>query len=433
MSTIYDKTDNYGLNLYGDNDPADLREGYNGSMRTIDTTLKTHLNRIESVEARETHDEEVVKTLIGDNTVDNATIAKIKWDKAGTDATAANGKADNNTAILNALGANTTDAATTLKNSWNDKYTKSQADERFVVKAVAQDWCVGIGDSYFEGFRTTNPPQDNMFKGACDILGLTAKNYAEGGAGFKKQGHSAGTTFLTQIQQAAYELRNDLSRIKYVIIAGGRNDNRDLPASIAYDTINTARQKFPYSKIIVIPMMYDKEYIRVPYYGNYCTIANAAQQVPNTFVIEDAFMWGLFKDDIFIDIHPSTQGAKLYAQYIAAGVSNLATPSRRESVHMRFDDNLITTAPHVAYLDINRHIATAYARFKLKTFTKGQVPLQIDSTAKPMPIWWMVKGWTDLGAEVNFEFNGVTFKESSATIPDESFVNLHFDFTPYAM
>ena len=40
-STIYSKTDNYGLNLYGDNDPADLRDGYNGSMHTIDETLKT--------------------------------------------------------------------------------------------------------------------------------------------------------------------------------------------------------------------------------------------------------------------------------------------------------------------------------------------------------------------------------------------------------
>lgn len=80
MSTIYDKTDNYSLNLYGDNDPADLRDGYNGSMRIIDSTLETHLNRIEGVESRETHDEEVVKALLGDNTVDAATTAKNRWD-----------------------------------------------------------------------------------------------------------------------------------------------------------------------------------------------------------------------------------------------------------------------------------------------------------------------------------------------------------------
>lgn len=131
MATAYSKTDNYGLNLYGDNDPADLRDGYNGSMRTIDNTLEKHLNRIEAVESRETHDEEVVKTLLGDNTVDNAAANKTKWDKAGTDATAATAaataaatKADNNSAILTALGADTTAHATAAKNKWD----KASAD-----------------------------------------------------------------------------------------------------------------------------------------------------------------------------------------------------------------------------------------------------------------------------------------------------------------
>lgn len=119
MATVYSKTDNYGLNLYGDNDPADLRDGYNGSMRTIDTTLEKHLNRIEGVESRETHDEEVVKALIGDNTVDSATAAKNKWNKAESDAAAAASKADNNTAILAALGADTTVNAAANKTKWD--------------------------------------------------------------------------------------------------------------------------------------------------------------------------------------------------------------------------------------------------------------------------------------------------------------------------
>lgn len=119
MSTIYDKTDNYGLNLYGDNDPADLRDGYNDSMRTIDATLETHLNRIEGVESRETHDEEVMKALLGDNTVDNAATAKTKWDKASTDSATANSKADNNTTILTALGADTTGNASANKAKWD--------------------------------------------------------------------------------------------------------------------------------------------------------------------------------------------------------------------------------------------------------------------------------------------------------------------------
>lgn len=119
MATVYTKTDNYGLNLYGDNDPADLRDGYNSSMRTIDDTLEKHLNRIEGVESRETHDEEVVKALLGDNTVDSATAAKTKWDKSSADAAAAASKADNNTAILSALGADSTVSAAGEKTKWD--------------------------------------------------------------------------------------------------------------------------------------------------------------------------------------------------------------------------------------------------------------------------------------------------------------------------
>lgn len=48
MGTIYDKTDNYSLNLYGNNDPADLRDGYNDSMRIIDGTLRDHAGKIDT-------------------------------------------------------------------------------------------------------------------------------------------------------------------------------------------------------------------------------------------------------------------------------------------------------------------------------------------------------------------------------------------------
>ena len=138
MATAYTKTDNYGLNLYGDNDPADLRDGYNGSMRTIDTTLETHLNRIEGVEARETHDEAVMKALLVDNTVDNATASKNKWDKAGIDAAAAASKADANTAILTALGADSTVNAAAQKTKW-DKAVNTANSNAQALTALGSD------------------------------------------------------------------------------------------------------------------------------------------------------------------------------------------------------------------------------------------------------------------------------------------------------
>lgn len=129
MSTIYDKTDNYGLNLYGDADPADLRDGYNGSMRIIDETLKNHLDRIEKAETAETHDAAVLKALLADNTVDAATTAKAGWDKAVTDATDAIGKADANTALLAALDSETVDKAKANKAKWDIAATVSKAGQ----------------------------------------------------------------------------------------------------------------------------------------------------------------------------------------------------------------------------------------------------------------------------------------------------------------
>lgn len=41
MSATYEKTETLGLNLYGDNDPADLRDGYNNSMHIIDNSYQT--------------------------------------------------------------------------------------------------------------------------------------------------------------------------------------------------------------------------------------------------------------------------------------------------------------------------------------------------------------------------------------------------------
>lgn len=145
MPTVYTKTDKYGLNLYGDNDPADLRDGYNGSMRTIDDTLEKHLNRIEGVESRETHDEEVVKALIGDNTVDSATAAKTKWDKSIADAAAATAaaaaaasKAGSNTTILSALGADSTSHAAAQKTKW-DKAVDTANDNTKALTALGSN------------------------------------------------------------------------------------------------------------------------------------------------------------------------------------------------------------------------------------------------------------------------------------------------------
>lgn len=120
MSTIYGKTDNYGLNLYGDNDPADLRDGYNGSMHTIDETLKNHLDRIDGVSASTT---DALKAQ-------DAKIA-LKADRTYVDErdrnlqASINGKAD--TAYV--------DGALAEKADSTDVYSRQNADSTFAKQA----------------------------------------------------------------------------------------------------------------------------------------------------------------------------------------------------------------------------------------------------------------------------------------------------------
>lgn len=215
MSTVYDKTDNYALNLYGDNDPADLRDGYNGSMRTIDDTLEKHLNRIEGVESYETHDEAVMKALLVDNTVDNAAAAKTKWDKASADATTANGKAGSNTNILTALGADSVANATAEKTKWDGKQD-------------ARTECVFIGDSITAGYGLDSPLTDRYPIFVAQGLHETPHVFAQDGAGFVATSSISPYNTLTSLaDQAMADTSYDHSRVGHVFLMGGINDGLD--------------------------------------------------------------------------------------------------------------------------------------------------------------------------------------------------------------
>lgn len=378
MSTIYDKTDNYSLNLYGDSDPADLRDGYNGSMRTIDSTLETHLSRIESIESRETHDEEVVKALIGDNTVEDATTAKTKWDKAGADATAATatasaaaGKADNNSAILAALGADTTAHATTEKAKWDKagvdattaiekadanktiltalgadttahatanktKWDKNTTDiatlstsvgsnssqiasilEKLGQAQYSDGYLVTFGDSYADNTRerTWSYQLSTMFPE------LQWKNYAKSGAGFNVSGIP---TFDQQVANCVADASVDNAKVKVAVCAGGRNDILDYTTGLtkARNVVVAMKTAFPNAIIVIAPMLFDHATLNEDGMRKYyALLSGALSAVPGdrrVVVVDSAYVWCKGEPSWFPsgDIHPNETGAKVIAKYL---------------------------------------------------------------------------------------------------------------------
>lgn len=379
MTTVYDRTDNYGLNLYGDSDPADLRDGYNGSMRTIDSTLETHLNRIESVESRGTHDEEVVKALLGENTVDNATTAKNKWDKAGVDATAATAaataaaaKTDNNSAILAALGADTTAHATDAKTKWDKagvdattaigkadsnatiltalgadttahatanrtKWDKNTTDITALSTSVGSNssqiaqileklgqaqyedgYLVTFGDSYAD---STQKEHTWSYQLSTMFPELQWKNYAKSGAGFNVSGFP---TFAQQVANCVADTSVNNAKVKVAVCAGGRNDILDYSTGLAKarDVVVAMETAFPNAIIVIAPMLFDHATLNEngmqKYYALLSGATAAAAGNRRVVVADSAYVWCKGEDGWFPsgDIHPNETGAKVIAKYL---------------------------------------------------------------------------------------------------------------------
>lgn len=409
MATVYTKTDNYGLNLYGDNDPADLRDGYNGSMRTIDTTLETHLNRIEGVEARETHDEAVMKALLVDNTVDNATAAKTKWDKAATDVTAAANKADNNSTILAALGADTTAHAAANKTKWDKAGTdatealahataatqkansntailtalgadttahatanKTRWDKAGMDATAANDaiarilrslsqsngHLVTFGDSYGTNADKTRewPTVLNVRLGENSVL----HNYCIAGAGYT----APNTTFQTELDNAKSDTSYNHNEVGLVIIAGSRNTNDGYSGALRTAAVNLykgVKREFPNARIIVVPMMWDWTPVSNYWRYNAASCISAAREV-GVEAVPWAWTWNLGNNTYFPtgDIHPNANGTSVIVSYMLDYINHNYT-GRTESYSWRDSTNthaLFTVNASGGLLSFGWHLAS---------------------------------------------------------------------------
>lgn len=209
-------------------------------------------------------------------------------------------------------------------------YTRQQADDKFEPKTDSRNILVAIGDSYFEGFRTTTPATDSMVAVASSLLGTTLRNFATGGSGFITTGN--GNTFSQQIDAAATELGANISSVKYVVIGGGRNDNvSSLSTTDVANTIANAVSKFPGAEIWVFPMLWDNTW---PTFAEMKKL-NAIQEGclgKNCHVVPTCISWGMFNGTWMTDIHPNTVGSRYYGQYIASAIMGGPDSARRDSV-----------------------------------------------------------------------------------------------------
>lgn len=276
----------------------------------------------------------------------------------------------------------------------DDVYTRQQADERFALNDNVQNILVAIGDSYFEGYRTTTPATDSMIVVASKMLGLTCRNFAVGGSGFI----TGTSTFSNQLDTANTQI-TDKNQVKYVVIGGGRNDAwNTLTETNVKNTLEKAVTLFPYSKIVFIPMMWDNTWPTWQQGIAYGKMVAGGRDVPQVSVIYDAPTWGLFWKDGMTDIHPNTIGSLTYAQHIASACAN-GRSKRSETLKMNLSGFTGDAEVIIDGLNISINGRGNKAQWNQENFAT------IDGTST-FGAWSAFIGWTDSGDFIRLKFTG---------------------------
>lgn len=429
-------TTHFNLEKYQTGDAANLNDQYNASMDIIDDNMykiNTNANTAGSkaTQALETAQNNTKNlTALGVTDTETATQLKNKIDTTATNLVTTTKTANNAANNLNALGANTIENATNLKNRINDTYTKNESDNRYLPIPTVQDTLIAIGDSYFEGFRTTTPATDSMIAVASRLLGLTCHNFAVGGTGFHNGDTTGDNTFSKQLNKAAAQI-TDKTRVKYVVIGGGRNDPDSLTYNDVADTLTKAKQLFPDSEICFIPMLWDSTYPTGKSH-NYSTMLNAGNYT-DTWTVRDAPSWGLYRDTEMADIHPNTNGAARYGHYIANILKYhlKAQPrvERWESINK--DAAMTDTNVSECNVYINGTTVTINMRAHLLKWATDAI-YQING-ASTIGIWKILLAWFDDATPVRVKFDGhklsvVDVSLDGATGGPNKMLNTYFTF-----
>lgn len=429
-------TTNFNLEKYQTGDAANLNDQYNASMDIIDINMykiNTNANTAggKATQALETAQNNTKNlTALGVTDTETATQLKNKIDTTATNLATTTKTANNAANNLNALGANTVENATNLKNRINDTYTKNESDNRYLQIPNTQDTLIAIGDSYFEGLRTTTPATDSMIAVASRLLGLTCHNFAVGGTGFHNGDTTGDNTFSKQLNKAAAQITNK-SRVKYVVIGGGRNDPDSLTYNEIADTLTKAKTLFPDSEICFIPMLWDSSYPTGKSH-NYSTMLNAGNYT-DTWTVQAAPSWGLYRDNEMTDIHPNTNGAARYGHYIANILKHHLTAQPRverwESINK--DPGMTDTSVSECNVYINGTTVTINMRAHLIKWATDAI-YQING-ASTIGIWKIMLAWLDDATPIRVKFDGHklsvvdVFPGSAAGGPNKM-LNTYFTF-----
>lgn len=347
-----DYTTNFNLEKYQTGDAANLNDQYNASMDIIDDNMykiNTNANTAggKATQALETAQNNK-KNLAALGITDTATATQLK-NKIDTTAETA----QNNKSNLNALGITDTTTAANLKNKINknaqdiSKNTQDISKNTQNISAINNTisnykynsgYMVTFGDSYAD---STTPQNTWPYWLHQYIPTLTLKNYAVSGAGFNVDTR----TFINQINNANTDTTLDKNKVKLAVLAGGRNDILDYSTAKnkIQECVNQMITIFPNARILIVPMLYDANYIDANGRTKLSGLTNGAETItthtPNTETLKFAYLWlkGETSSIGSDKKHPNQLGAQTIAKYIYDGAYDNYKP-RQAMIDTVFGD-----------------------------------------------------------------------------------------------
>lgn len=361
-------TTNFNLEKYQTGDAANLNDQYNASMDIIDDNMykiNTNANTAggKATQALETAQNNN-KNLAALGITDTATATALK-NKINTTAETA----QNNKSNLKALGINNVDDATNLKNKINknsqdinknsqdiSKHTQDISTINTTISNYKYNsgYMVTFGDSYAD---STTPQNTWTYWLHQYIPTLTLKNYAISGAGFNVDTR----TFINQINTANTDTTLDKNKVKLAVLAGGRNDILDYNTAKnkIQECVNQMITIFPNARILIVPMLYDANYIDANGRTKLSGLTNGAETItthtPNAETLKFAYLWlkGETNSIGSDKIHPNQLGAQTIAKYIYDGAYDNYKP-RQAMIDTVFGDakGFITLQNSIVTYDI---------------------------------------------------------------------------------
>lgn len=401
MADGYGHTTNFNLPLYQDNTPADLRDGYNNSMRVIDdnmlsittgvnranknlaalgadtpekaaalatdiangntahhllshmgivndTSADKHINAIEQNHT-DTQNNTNALTALGAETVNKATNLK--------------NTINTNTSSLTALGAETPDKATALKNTINRTPTLITNSRNLPKNAKI----ICIGDSYGEGYQATNKTTDNPYAVMGRTLHATIYNYSDGGAGFVATSNNTKRTFNDMVNAAYNDHTADAGTIDYVMITGGQNDTSKNYTDVkqaATECVTNAATKFTNAKIVVYPMQWPSYQLWESTFTTYTAIMDGVAATGVCITVPNGYEFFQGHPELFStdQKHPNTNGYKLLGNKYASvlmggdgGTYNAGKITTSAATNVTLDSQALAIATN-GMLSIHMHV-----------------------------------------------------------------------------